>query len=155
MQRLTYWYIILQTSQVAQCWRIHLLMQETRVWFLSQGDPLEGEMAITPVFLPGEFHRQRSLMARVHEVAKTQTWLRDQSCILLFCCFSLLSLYYTHAHLLYYFYQKKIGLSKFLWLFTCLTMKICPCNKIVLLYSEGLHHQALTNQSIGPLFLDL
>jgi len=36
-------------------------------------DPLEEEMAPTPVFLPGESHRQRSLAGyihRVHGVAK-------------------------------------------------------------------------------------
>jgi len=35
-------------------------MQETWVRFLDQDDPLEKETA-TPVFLPGEFHGQRSL----------------------------------------------------------------------------------------------
>ena len=35
-------------------------MQETQVQSLGQEDPLEKEMA-TPVFLPGEFHGQRSL----------------------------------------------------------------------------------------------
>ena len=29
---------------------------------MGQEDPLEKEMATTPVFLPGEFHGQRSLM---------------------------------------------------------------------------------------------
>ena len=37
-------------------------MQETQVWSLSREDPLEKEMASTPVFLPGEFQGQRSLM---------------------------------------------------------------------------------------------
>ena len=37
-------------------------MQETQVPSLSQEDPLEKEMAITSVFLPGEFHGQRSLV---------------------------------------------------------------------------------------------
>ena len=36
-------------------------MQETRVQSLGQEDPLEEEMAITPVFLPEKFHGQRSL----------------------------------------------------------------------------------------------
>ena len=31
----------------------------------------------TPVFLPGEFHGQRSLAATVHGVAKSQTQLND------------------------------------------------------------------------------
>ena len=39
-------------------------MQETGVQTLGQEDALEKEMAtqLTPVFLPGEFHGQRSLM---------------------------------------------------------------------------------------------
>ena len=35
--------------------------QETQVQFLGLEDPLEKEMATTPVFLPGEPHGQRSL----------------------------------------------------------------------------------------------
>ena len=37
-------------------------MQETWVRFLGQEDPLEQEMATTPVFLPGEAHGQRCLV---------------------------------------------------------------------------------------------
>ena len=36
-------------------------LQETWVQSLGQEDPLEKGMAPTPVFLPGEFHGQRSL----------------------------------------------------------------------------------------------
>ena len=36
-------------------------MQETQVQSLHQEDPLEEEMATTPVFLPREFLGQRSL----------------------------------------------------------------------------------------------
>ena len=36
-------------------------MKETWVWSLGQEDPLEKEWQPTPVFLPGEFHGQRSL----------------------------------------------------------------------------------------------
>ena len=36
-------------------------MQETRVQSLGREDPLDKGMATHPVFLPGEFHRQRSL----------------------------------------------------------------------------------------------
>ena len=36
-------------------------VQETWVQSLGQKDPLEKGMAATPVFLPGEFHGQRSL----------------------------------------------------------------------------------------------
>ena len=35
--------------------------QETHVRSLGREDPLEKQMATTPVFLPGEFHRQRNL----------------------------------------------------------------------------------------------
>ena len=37
-------------------------MQEMWVQFLGLEDPLEKEMATTPVFLPEEFHGQRSLV---------------------------------------------------------------------------------------------
>ena len=37
-------------------------MWEIRVQSLGQEDPLEKEMAATPVVLPGEFHGQRSLV---------------------------------------------------------------------------------------------
>ena len=36
-------------------------VQETQVWSLGWEDPLETGIATTLVFLPGEFHRQRSL----------------------------------------------------------------------------------------------
>ena len=36
-------------------------MKETWVWSLGREDPLEKEWHPTPVFLPGEFHGQRSL----------------------------------------------------------------------------------------------
>ena len=39
-----------------------LAMWETWVQFLIQEDPLKKGMASIPVFLPGEFHGQRSLM---------------------------------------------------------------------------------------------
>ena len=37
-------------------------MQETRILSLGREDPLEVGVATAPVFLPGEFHRQRSLV---------------------------------------------------------------------------------------------
>ena len=37
--------------------------QETWLLTLDQKDPLEKEVATTPVFLPGEFHEQRSLVS--------------------------------------------------------------------------------------------
>ena len=38
------------------------VMQETQVWSLVWGDPLEEGMKSTPVFLPGVSHGQRSLV---------------------------------------------------------------------------------------------
>ena len=49
------------TSLVAQMVKHPPVMQETWVWSLDQAEPLEKEMATTPVFLPGEFHGQKSL----------------------------------------------------------------------------------------------
>ena len=37
-------------------------VQETQVRSLGQEDPLEKGMATTPIFLPGEFHGQGSLV---------------------------------------------------------------------------------------------
>ena len=50
-------------------------MQETQVQSLCQEDPLEEEIATTPVFLPGEFQGLRNLVATVLEVAKRWTRL--------------------------------------------------------------------------------
>ena len=62
------------------------VMWETRVWSLGQEDPREKGMVTHPVFLPGEFHGQRSLVgyspwgcslpgSPVHGVAKNQIGL--------------------------------------------------------------------------------
>ena len=47
---------------MAQLVKNLLAVQETWVRSLFQEDPLEKEMQPTPVFLPGEFHGQRSLV---------------------------------------------------------------------------------------------
>ena len=47
-------------------------VQETQVQSLGGEDPLEKGMLPTPVFLPGEFHRQRSLVGyTVHGVTES------------------------------------------------------------------------------------
>ena len=51
----------LKAPLVAQRLKRLPAMQETWVRSLGQEDPLEKEMATTPVFLPGESHGQRSL----------------------------------------------------------------------------------------------
>ena len=63
------------TSLVAQTVKCLPTTRETRVQSLGQEDLLEKEMATTPVFLPGKFHRWRSLAATVHGVAKSWTEL--------------------------------------------------------------------------------
>ena len=55
-------------------------LQETQVWSLGQEDLLEGgrEWQPTPVFLPGEFHGQRSLAGYSpwgHKESDTTEWL--------------------------------------------------------------------------------
>ena len=45
-------------------------MWETRVQSLGQEDPLEKGWQPIPVLLPGEFHRQRSLVGYIHGVAE-------------------------------------------------------------------------------------
>jgi len=58
-------------------------MQETWVWSLDREDllgktPWRRKWQSTPVFLPGKFHEQRSLVGYiVHGVAKSQTWLNN------------------------------------------------------------------------------
>ena len=49
-------------SLVAQMVKNLPAMQETRIQSLGGEDPLEEEMTTTPVFLPVEFHGQRSLV---------------------------------------------------------------------------------------------
>ena len=51
-------------------------MQETWVTFLDWEDPLEKEMATTPVFLPGESHGQRSMAGCSSWGRKSQTRLQ-------------------------------------------------------------------------------
>ena len=66
-------------SLVAQVVRNLPALQETWVQSLGWEDPLEEGMQPTPVFLPGEFHGQRSLVGyTVHGIAKSQTLLRNQ-----------------------------------------------------------------------------
>ena len=55
----------IMASQMILVLKNYLLMQETwemRVQSLGEEDPLEKEWQPTPVFLPGEFHGQRSLV---------------------------------------------------------------------------------------------
>ena len=52
-------------------------MQATWLWSLGWEDPLEEGLQPTPVFLPGEFHGQRSWRATIHEVTKSQTQPSD------------------------------------------------------------------------------
>ena len=51
-----------RASLVAQMVKCLPAMWETWVRSLGQEDPLEKEMQLSPVFLPGKFHGQRSLV---------------------------------------------------------------------------------------------
>ena len=53
-------------------------MQATWVQSLGQEDPLDKGTAPTPVFLPGEFHGQRTRWATVREIAQSRTPLCDR-----------------------------------------------------------------------------
>ena len=58
----TYIYCCARASLVAQMVKRLPAMRETWVQSLGQEDPLEKEMATTPVLLPGKFHGWRSLV---------------------------------------------------------------------------------------------
>ena len=51
-------------------------IQEAQVWAKI---PWRREWLPTPVFLPGEFHGQRSLVGYSHGITKSQTWLTNWS----------------------------------------------------------------------------
>ena len=58
---------------MAQMVKSLLAVHDTWVQSLGREDPLEKEMATTSVFLPREFHGQRSLVGyTVHGVTKSQ-----------------------------------------------------------------------------------
>ena len=58
-------------KNLLQCRRLPA-MQETRVQFLGQEDPLGKEWQPTPVFLPGKSHGQRSLVGYSLGVARVR-----------------------------------------------------------------------------------
>ena len=68
-------HLLYQASLVAQLVRNPPVMGETWVWSLGWEDPLEEEMATTPVFLPGESHGQRSLARE--QLPTPVFWLRE------------------------------------------------------------------------------
>ena len=55
-------------------------IQEPWVRSLGWEDPLEEEMATTPVFLPGKSHGQRSVAGYSPQGQKTQTQLSTHAC---------------------------------------------------------------------------
>ena len=55
------WGFYIGYGKVAQMVKKLLTMWETQVWSLGQEAPLEKGIQPSPVFLPGEFHGQRSL----------------------------------------------------------------------------------------------
>ena len=67
-----YVYVYIWASLVAETVKNLPAMKESWVQSLGQEDPLEKEMATHSCGLPGEFHKQRSI---VHGVTKSWTWL--------------------------------------------------------------------------------
>ena len=61
-------YLFRRVSQVAQWYRICLLIWET--WIRSLGGKDTLEKPHTPIFLPGKIHGQRAWQATVHGVLK-------------------------------------------------------------------------------------
>ena len=70
-------------SLVAQRVKNLPAMQEMQVQSLDWEDPLQREWQSTPVFLPGEFHGQRSLAGYIPWDAKSRTLLSNY---ILFTC---------------------------------------------------------------------
>ena len=58
-------------------------VQETRVQSVSQEGPLEKGMLPTPVFLPEEFHGQRSLTSQESDMTEQLTHTCNQSLVFL------------------------------------------------------------------------
>ena len=56
-----------------------LPIQEMCIWSLNWEDPLEKEMATTPLFLPGNLMDRGAWWAAVYGVAQSQTWLKRLS----------------------------------------------------------------------------
>ena len=72
------WIIYLILNLVAQTVKNLPAMLEIWVWSLGGEDPLEKEQLPTPVFLPGEFHSQRSLVSYSlcgYKESDTTEWL--------------------------------------------------------------------------------
>ena len=71
-------------SLVAQMVKNLPAMQETWVWSLGWEDPLEKGMAIHSTFLPGEFHRQRSLVGYSPWACKELdgNWATNADCVI-------------------------------------------------------------------------
>ena len=56
-----HYFLCVWASLVAEMVKNLSTIQDTWVWSLGQEDPLRRELLSTPLFLPGEFHGQRSL----------------------------------------------------------------------------------------------
>ena len=72
-----YWSILLVSSLMAQMVENLPAMRETRVWSLGRKDPLEEGMAAHSSVLPENSMDRGAWQATVHQVAKSQTWVRD------------------------------------------------------------------------------
>ena len=72
-------------SLIAQMVNNLPVMQKTGVWSPGQEDPWRRECLPTPVFLPGEFHGERSLVGYNswgHKELDTTEWLTSSPCLI-------------------------------------------------------------------------
>ena len=83
-------------SLVAQMVKNFPAVQETLFVPWVRTLPWRREWLLTPVFLPGEFHGQRSWQAKVYGVAKRRTWLMTNTFIFTWLCRGFNEL--AHAH---------------------------------------------------------
>ena len=84
---------------VAQEWRIHLPMQETWVRSLGQEDSLEKEVATNSSILAWEIPwTEAPWQAVVHGVAKSWTWLSDETTIRIITLLTFCQTLPIHCH---------------------------------------------------------
>ena len=141
-------------------------MQETWIRSLGWEDIWRREWQPTPVFLPGEFHGQRSLVCyTVNGVTKSWTWLSDYQGLWLVCYFYWNCSSPTYIHYYLQEYLLRLDQSLFLfpsswptyqliqfnptvncclilsllwWIHVCLCIRLFPISRVCLLHKKPL-----------------
>ena len=137
---------MLRVSLVAQMVKNLPAMQETQLRSLSGKDSLKKGMAPKPVFLPGEFHRQTSIVGTVHGTRQRvgKDWKTN---ILNFLAFSFFYQYMTTTKTLGVTTQTLVG-KVMSWIFNTLSRCHIFLPKSKLLLISWL-------QSLSAVFLEL